>query len=168
MNGNATRTDSDQSLLRRVKTSISGWPGAEFMKKMLYTVKPWEPFPEYRDPNSPHWRLMEAIIRRFKVLAGVKPLVVIPTFYANYVRLRMARSYLDRYQFLATSIPGIHVIDLLPHLKQLRADAVSCFQEPYDMHFSKYGNLTLAQILEAELSRLNLLPKRNESGVSLT
>jgi carbamoyltransferase len=152
-----TIIDADHSLTRRIKTMVSGWPGAMFLKKIVYAAKPWEPFPEYKDPQSPPWRLMEAIVRRFKTLAKDKPLVVVPTFYANYVRLRMARNYWNRYRALAAAVPGVYLIDLLPHFKKLGADAIKCFQEPHDMHFSKYGNLVVADILQQELTQLGLL-----------
>ena len=93
-----------------------------------------------------------------KHLAGDRPVVVVPTFYANYVRFRMARNYWDRYASLAT-IPGVYPIDLLPHfLDGPKGDAERCFQEPFDMHFSAYGHLVLAGVLQAELARLRLLP----------
>jgi len=123
---------------------------------VAYAIKPWEPFPEYADPQSPAWLLMEAIIRRFKELTGDKPLVIAPTFYSNFVRFRMARNYWDRYRSL-TSVPGIYAVDLLPYFKRLGHDAGRCFQEPYDMHFSIHGNLVLADAVQQELSRLGLL-----------
>ena len=99
---------------------------------------------------------MEAIIRRFKQSAGDRPIVIVPTFYDNYVRYRMSRRYLQRFQALE-QIPGVHVIDLLPHFRKLGVEALRCFQAPHDMHFSTYGHLVVADALEAELNRLRLL-----------
>lgn len=154
------KTDIDRSFMGRIKFVVSAWSGAHVIKKIAYGLRPWEPFPEYKDARSPEWQLMEAIVRKFKVLAGDKPLVVIPTIYANYVRLRMARNYWFRYQSLANSVSGIHTIDLLPPMKQLGSGAVRCFQEPHDMHFSKYGHLVIADIVQSELTRMGLLPRR--------
>jgi len=150
-------TDAGASWSVQLKTRMSAMPGAALFKKVLYTLVPWEPFSEYRDPHSKEWLLTAAIIRQFKELAGNRPLVVVPTFYSNYVRFRMARNYWDRYVSLAAT-PGIHVIDLLPHLQRLGTDSVRCFQEPHDMHFSPYGHLVLAEALQTELSLLGLLP----------
>jgi 2-polyprenyl-3-methyl-5-hydroxy-6-metoxy-1,4-benzoquinol methylase len=142
----------------RLKTRIASLPGSAFWRRAIQTFVPWEPFPEYRDPNSSEWRLMLALITRLKQLAGDRPLLVAPTFYANYVRFRMARNYWDRYASLA-EIPGVHPIDLLPHfLAGPSRDAEQCFQEPFDMHFSAYGHLVLADIMQSELARLRLLP----------
>jgi hypothetical protein len=143
--------------MARIKTRLSALPGATLFKKALYAVVPWEPFPEYLDPRSREWQLMAAIIHRFKELAGPRAVVVAPTIYSSYVRFRMARNYWDRYSSLA-AMPGIYPIDLLPHFKRVGRDAVRCFQEPHDMHFSAYGNLVLADALQDELTRLKLLP----------
>ena len=105
---------------------------------------------------------MSAIIHRFKVLAGNRPLLVAPTFYASYVRFRMARNYWDRYASLGDT-PGIEPIDLLPYFHRLGTAAVLCFQEPFDMHFSSHGHLVLAGALEEELGRVGVLSGRRES-----
>lgn len=149
-------TDSIHTWTQRMKTRLSAMPGSAILKKVLYGMLPWEPFPEYRNPRSREWVLMAAIILRLKALAGDRPLVIAPTFYANYTRFRMARNYWARYSSLANNT-DIYVVDLLPYFKRLGPDALSCFQEPYDMHFSIYGNLVLADALENELSRLGLL-----------
>lgn len=150
-------TDTPPSTTVRIKNAISRMPGADALKKAGYAMMPWEPFPEYRDPNSAGWRLMTAIVARLKALAGPRPVVVAPVFYSNYVRYRMATNYWDRFSSLA-SIPGVHPIDVLPHFKKLGADAVRCFQDPYDMHFSADGHLVLADAVDAELTSRGLLP----------
>jgi hypothetical protein len=154
-------TDTVDTFVTRCKARVSTWPGMWFLKKIVYSFVPWEPFPEFRDPESPEWQLIEAIIRRFKQSAGARPIVIVPTFYDNYVRYRMSRRYWQRFQAL-DQIPGVHVIDLLPHFRKLGAEASRCFQVPHDMHFSTYGHLVVADALEAELRRLRLLgPKAN-------
>jgi hypothetical protein len=150
-----TVTDEPMSVGLRVKSAISRMPGAEIVKRIGYAVVPWEPFPEYRDPNSAGWRLMAAIIAHLKQLAGPRPVVVAPVFYSNYVRYRMAANYWDRFASLG-AIAGVHPIDLLPHFRRLGADAVRCFQDPHDMHFSVDGHLVLAEAVEAELSKRGL------------
>jgi carbamoyltransferase len=149
-------TDSRVSFVSRLKSRFSALPGAPLFKRAVYAVVPWEPFPEYKDAYSAEWQLMAALIRRLKTLAGTRPLVVAPTFYASYVRFRMARNQWDRYSSLAET-PGIHPIDLLPHFRRLGVAAQQCFQEPFDMHFSAYGHLVLADALEEELAALGLL-----------
>lgn len=149
-------TDSRRSISAKLKTVLSALPGAGVVKKIVYGIKPWEPFPEYRDPQSAEWRLMAALIHRLKELAGARPVVVAPTFYANYARFSMARNYWHRYASLEDSA-GVHAIDLLPHFRAVGDEAVRCFQEPHDMHFSAYGNIVLADALQDELSRRRLL-----------
>src|SRR5262249_29349293 len=75
--GSPIQTDSDNTLLAHVKTRISALPGVSFLKKLAFSFIPWEPFTEFRDARSPQWQLMEAIVCRFKVSAGEKPLVIV-------------------------------------------------------------------------------------------
>lgn len=149
-------TDEDRSSLNRLKAMLSRMTAGKVLKKILFRLKPWEPFPEYKNPSSPEWRLMEAILRRFKVAAGARPLVIVPVFYDSYVRFRMARNYWERFHSLEG--PGTYVIDLLPHLRRVGSEASRCFHEPYDCHFSSYGHLVVAEALIMELSRCRLLP----------
>jgi hypothetical protein len=72
--------DARHSCTERLKTKISALPGAGVLKKMLYAVVPWEPFPEYRNPSGREWQLTAAIVRRFKELAADRPVVVVPRF----------------------------------------------------------------------------------------
>ena len=149
-------TDVRDSAVDRMKATLNSLPAANAVKRALYGLVRWEPFPEYRDPESPEWRLMRAIVRRFKEAAGDRPLVIAPTFYSSYVRFRMARNYWARFKELE-SIPGLHAVDLLPYFRSAGPDPTRCFQEPYDMHFSAYGNLVLADALQKELTRRQLL-----------
>jgi hypothetical protein len=155
--GNAQpKTDSDRTLLGNLKTKVNALPGMSLLKKLAFCFIPWEPFQEFRDAQSPEWQLMEAIIRRFKDSAGIRPLVIAPTFYDSYVRYRMSRAYWDRFESLQR-IPGVHVIDLLPHFQKLGVDAIRCFQVPHDMHFSAFGHLVVSDVLKEELTSLGLL-----------
>ncbi len=138
------------------RARINALPGVGFLKKAVYATFPWEPFPEYRKAASPAWKLMEAIIRRFKKSAGERPLVVAPTFYDSYVRYRMARNYWKRFASLGR-VAGIEAIDLLPYFRKLGASASGCFQLPYDMHFSAFGHLVAAEALANELKWRGLL-----------
>lgn len=149
-------TDAPQTPAVRLKSAISNMPGAAFAKTVAFAIVPWEPFPEYRNPSSPGWKLMAALVQRLKALAGARPVVVAPVFYSNYVRYRMAMNYWDRFSSLA-GIPGVLPVNVLPHFKRLGQDAIRCFQDPHDMHFSSDGHLVLAEAMEAELVRLGLL-----------
>ena len=147
--------DAQTGALQGLKTAISQSPLGHSVKSLLYTIRPWEPFPEYRQASTPAWRLMEAILRRFADKAAPRPLVIVPVFYDSYVRYRMARNYWDRFHSLQSC--GTHVIDLLPHLRRLGSDAPRCFQVPHDCHFSSYGHLVIAEALQAELEKRELL-----------
>ena len=151
-------SDARHQGVQRLKTRISRLPGAHLWRQAIQSVLPWEPFPEYRDPNSDEWKLMRALVARLTELAQPRAVVVGPTFYANYVRFRMARNYWTRFASLA-DIDRVYPIDLLPYFRfGSKAEAVECYQEPHDMHFSAVGHVVLADAIERELTRLQLLP----------
>ncbi len=149
-------TDADTGLLRRMKDELSRVWVVRQAKKILYPLLRYDPFPEYGDPESPGWRLMAAIIRRIKELAGPRPLLIVPLVYVSYVRYGMSRSYWDRFSSLADG-RGTYAIDVLPYFRRLGSDAVRCFQEPHDSHMSADGHLVLAHALETEMRSLGLL-----------
>jgi hypothetical protein len=146
----SANTDTNRSVTSSLKSAISRSPLLRPLKRLLYATMPWEPFPEYVHAEGEAWRLMEAIIKRFKSSAGAKPLIIIPVFYASYVRWRMARNYWTRFSSLAAD-SGSCVLDLLPYFKESAGDAVRCFLEPFDCHFSPQGHLTVADAVQREL-----------------
>lgn len=152
----AVKSDVDRSFKHRLKVRLNGLFFMSAAKKLIYWLMPWEPFPEYKSPDTHAWKLMEAIIRRLQQSADQKPLVIVPIFYSTYVTHRMARNYWDRFNSL-TSTKNVYSVDLLPYFQKLGKDAPRCFQNPYDVHFSTQGNLVLADALERELRRLRLL-----------
>jgi hypothetical protein len=160
------QTDADRSLSGRWKSRLSASPLGKILKRVVFALKPWEPFPEYAREATPAWQLMAAILQRLQSAAAPRPLVIVPVFYDSYVRFRMALNYLKRFRSLEG--PGTHVIDLLPHFRRLGAEATRCFQEPFDCHFSTYGHLVVAGALEFELRRLAILPDTNEDRKATT
>lgn len=141
------------------KTRVARLPGAAVWRKAIQSVVPWEPFPEYGRDHGREWQLMRALILRLNILAGPRPVAVVPTFYANYVRFRMARNYWARFAALGDT-PGLYPVDVLPDFQRGSTDeAVSCFQEPYDMHFSGLGHIVLADAVAAAFTRLGLWPE---------
>lgn len=151
------KTDADVRLTRRLKDGLSKLGIVRQAKKVLYPLLGYDPFPEYKNPASPEWRLMEAILRRLIQSAGDKPVVIAPLFYVSYVRYRMGRNYWARFRSVADD-RQVHAIDVLPHFRKLGAEAVHCFMEPHDPHLSAHGHLVLADALEAELTRRKLFP----------
>lgn len=147
------KTDTPNSWKGKCKSSLNRIIERLGIKSAIYSLIPWEPFPEYAHPQTKEWLLMEAIIRDFKKIAREKYLVVVPLFYASYIRYRMARNYWTRFSSLSDS-DKLTVLDALPYFKRLGTDGVKCFFEPFDCHFSPHGHLVLANFLEIELKKM--------------
>jgi hypothetical protein len=153
-------TDAGTSAGHRWKTWLNQFGPVRFLKRQAFRLAPWEPFPEYKSASHPGWQLMAAIIRRFQKVAGHRPLVIVPVFYAAYLYQNMARNYLNRFKELAGQLSRVHVLDLMPSFQVLGpAEGRKCFFDPHDAHFSPQGHLVLADALEHELARLGILSK---------
>jgi hypothetical protein len=48
------------------------------LKRIVFALKPWEPFPEYRSETTAEWQLMEAILRRFHERVAPRPFIIVP------------------------------------------------------------------------------------------
>lgn len=134
------------------KAKWSRLPGMNLTKRLIYSIAPWEPFPEYRRSDTPAWLLMEAILNRFGEVAQPRPFFIVPAFYVSYVTFRMARNYLQRFSEFAARRPNVRIIDLLPSFRALGDQAVRAFFEPEDCHYSPLGHLTVADALASALA----------------
>jgi hypothetical protein len=162
------RTESMLNRLRRARRNLSP---AKLIKRCVYPVLEFvhldpyplldkigiDPFPEYRDADTEEWRLMEAILRRFAASAADRPFVIAPLVNSSFVKFRLPRHYMNRFAALADG-RRVFVIDVLPRFRALGREAVCCFHEPLDPHFSDLGHRVLADALECELRARALLP----------
>ncbi len=140
-----------------IRRGLARIPFARRIKRAIEPKIKRDPFPEYRNPQSFEWRLMAAIMRRFARGTGGKPCVIVPLFPVQYVPSGLGRSYWDRFASLADG-RGTYVIDLFPRFAKLGSQAPECFMMPHDPHLSDFGHAFLADSVEAELRRLELLP----------
>lgn len=136
------------------KSKLSTMPGMRALKQLAYSLRPWEPFPEYGSPDQPAWRLMQALLKRIAELARPRPLLIAPVFYVSYVRFKMATSYLQRFAEFAATEPNVRVVDLLPAFRALGQEAERAFFEPFDCHWSPFGHVVVAQALTPILAEL--------------
>ena len=143
-----------------IRRALGTLPFARRIKRALESKIKRDPFPEYRDPQSYDWRLMAAILRRFAKGAKGKPCVIVPLFPVHYVSGGVPRSYWDRFASLADG-RGTYVIDVYPRFTTSAEQAAGCFMMPHDGHLSDFGHAVLADAIEAELRRLDLLPGPN-------
>ena len=158
--------------IKPVRRSTYGW--WVLVKKYIYPLLGrigFDPFPllgslgyemhpAYETADTEEWRLMAAIIGRFARVTEPKPFVLAPITNSSYMRFRVGRSYWDRFSSLDDG-ERLHVIDLLPHFLKLGRRAIDCYLEPLDNHLSDLGHAVLADAIEAELGRLQLLPVRS-------
>ncbi len=126
------------------------------LKRWVYGAVRHEPFPEYRDPNSRPWRLMEAIIQAFVNVLDGRPLVIVPQVYHAYLEHNMADNYLRRFRSLER--PGrVWAIDILPYLRRLDPQARRDCYWSDDCHLTPLGHRVAADALRRELQAIGLI-----------
>ncbi len=133
-------------------------PFARRIKRTIQRQIKRDPFPEFKDPQSYAWRLMAAIIQRFAHETKGKPCVIVPLFSVDYVLSGIRRAYWDRFASIADGRGRRTCVDVFPYFATLGEQAAKCFMLPHDAHLSDFGHAVLADALEAELRRLDLLP----------
>ena len=154
-------SNHNPSALGRIKDAANKILVLSGLKNVIYRTIPHEPFPEYKNPSSPAWLLMAAILKHFKELARAKPLVIVPLVYVSYMYYSMASHYIDRFRSLEEN-DGVYFIDTLPYFRRLLSHEIDrCFLAN-DCHYSFLGHGILARALVAELKSRNLIP---ENGV---
>ncbi|MCH7491095.1 MAG: hypothetical protein IID05_10425 [Gemmatimonadetes bacterium] len=116
-------------------------------------------YDDYLDAAGPGWRLMAALIRRFKEQAGRIPLLVVPLPTFHYYVDKLKPVYEPLFDSLADSESGLFVYGLTRDLvagKTLAERRRISFE--HDTHYSPYGHAEIARLIAGEIRRLDILP----------
>ncbi len=132
------------------------------LRGLTYRASGLQMYDDYRSSESPGWRLMAALIRRFKESAGATPLLVVPLPTFHYYVDKLEPIYDRLFESLEDRETALHVLSLTRPLvegKALRERLAYCF--PHDSHYSPRGHAAIAQVIGEELRGLGWLPPRS-------
>jgi carbamoyltransferase len=133
-------------------------PAAIGLRSHALRLSRFQPHPGYRSPDTPQWRLMEAILRRF--VAGSTPVLVvpIPTYY--FYLYGVEPTYQRLFDRLDEPSRGVHVADLTTPLRAMPLEERVELTLPQDGHFSPQGNRRIAGMITEHITSRGVLPAR--------
>ena len=114
--------------------------------------------PDYADPRSERWLLLERLLARCTLQAQPAPIVVIPVPTAAYVAHGLSPRYRRRFSALDAPACGRHVLDVTEPLVRARLGDDYTFRR--DGHPSPRGHAALAAALSGALLARGLVPPR--------
>jgi hypothetical protein len=115
------------------------------LKDAVLGTFPYQPFPEYDNPDTPAWKIMHAILTEWANYSP-KPVLVIPLPRFIYVKEKAsAKNYQTRFQEIATETSSF-VFDPLPDLLKLSMEER---RKLYYMegHLTPQGHTYMANII---------------------
>jgi carbamoyltransferase len=135
--------------LNHLAYSLARSPFGSWLKRVIGAGA----LPDYRSAGSEGWQLLEAILREFRSAAGSTPVVLVPIPTYSYLVDDLPQHYQQRFEELARSLPGLHVLDLTAALRRMsRAEKLELLQ-PDLTHFTPAGHRRAAEVIAEGLQR---------------
>lgn len=116
-----------------------------------------QPFTQYNSPNSPEWRLTEALLTRVVEKAGSRRVVLAPLPLYPYIERAIYPNYLERYRAFALEHPQVLLVDVLPYFKALSASERRRCRYRNDPHYTPFAHSVVARALKEQLESAGLL-----------
>lgn len=134
---------------KRPADSLGDW-------KCTFPYIPGDPdyYGIYRQPDSPHWQLMKAILQRFLEQVRGKPVFIAPMPMYNHYLGEFQPLYLQRFAELDQPENKVHLIDVLPALMQPTLETRQEFRFKNDPHYTAKAHQIIADSLDYNLCRL--------------
>jgi len=105
----------------------------------------FQPHKDYASAETPGWRLMEAILRRFVGKAGSRPVLIVPIPSHYFYHDALDPIYQPLFSRLEDPGRGVHVADITRPLTQLSWADRKRIPFKYDAHFSPFGHRQVAR-----------------------
>ncbi len=128
------------------------------LRSAMLRMKDFQPHEDYQSPDTPGWKLMAALVRRFHRAAGSIPVLVvpIPTYY--YYMDELAPKYQPLFESLADPERGLHVMNLTAPILKMPREERKRIPLGKDTHFSPFGHGKIAEFIGGEIRNRQLLP----------
>ncbi len=135
------------------------WKGGGIprLKAEIYRLSRVEPYPDFRSPETPGWKLMKAILEEF--IREVSPLPVllvpIPTF--EYYLQGAQPVYQELFAQLEDPERGVHVLDVSTPLVRLPWETRQQLSLRMGGHFTPFANEKVAALMAEGIRERKLL-----------
>jgi carbamoyltransferase len=138
------------------------WLGPRFgdVRNRVLRLVDYQPYPDYLDPGSQGWQLMQAILERFVEVAQPTPVLIVPLPSEAFHRsVPLRPRFQERFESLADPENGVHVMDLTTPLADLAEEKRNRLDFDQDWHPSPFGHTVMAEQIAAAIRDRQLLPE---------
>jgi carbamoyltransferase len=137
------------------------WLGTRFgdLRNRALRLVDYQPYPDYLDPDSQGWQLMQAIVERLVEAARPTPVLIVPLPSEAFHRsVPLRPRFQERFESLTDVDNGVHVMDLSTPLANLPEEARNRLDFDQDWHPSPFGHEVMADHIAAAIRDRELLP----------
>jgi carbamoyltransferase len=131
------------------------------LRAFLLRQTSFDPNPEYKDPESDGYRLMNAIVERFLGAVGGIPVLIVPIPDEHYYLTGLKPAFQHFFDRFGSTDGRVHVANITTPLRNLSFKDRKRLCFPRDPHFSPFGNEKVADLIAKEIRSRKLLPYRD-------
>jgi len=121
------------------------------------------PYPDIESPDTPGWRLMEAILRQFVAEIHPRPVVIVPIPTQEFFQDGRKPIYQALFERLDAPSKGVHVCDVSTPMVRLPWAVRQTLGYEIGGHFTPVGNRVVAEHLASFIKSRGLIPDRDSS-----
>ena len=135
-------------------------PLREFGDKLIaefYRIKRVHPYPDIESPNTPGWRLMEAILRQFIAEVKPTPVMIVPIPSIDFYVYGVEPVYQKLFARLDNPASGVHVADVSTTLVRLPHEVRETLRFLHGGHFTPLANGYVAEDMANFIRQRNLI-----------
>lgn len=132
------------------------------------TIQEWKkrkgnPYPDILSPDTPGWRLMEAILRQFVAETRPLPIVIVPIPTPEFFQDGRKPIYQELFERLDAPSEGVHVCDVSTPLVRLPWAARQKLAYELGGHFKPTANRMVAESMASFIKSRGLIPNHSLS-----
>jgi carbamoyltransferase len=132
----------------------------------VYRLSGIQPYPDFRSPHTPGWKLMKAILQEFVKEARPTPVLIVPIPGYEYYLHGAKPVYQQFFEQLEDRTGGVHVLDVSTPLIRLPWKTRQQLTFRVGGHFTPFANEKVARTMADLIERRRLLgahPERTKA-----
>lgn len=137
------------------------------LKSEAYRLSGVQPYPEFKVPDSPGWKLMRAILEKFIREVTPAPVLIVPTPTWEYYLHGVEPIYQKFFDELQDPARGVHVLDVSNPLIREPWETRQRYSFKVGGHFTPFANEKVARLMAECIEQRHLLATpRNRTNVA--
>jgi len=127
------------------------------LKSEVYRLSGVQPYPEFKVPGSPSWKLMRAILEEFIREVAPTPVLIVPTPTWEYYLHGVEPAFQKFFDELHDPVRGVHVLDVSHPLIREPWETRQKYSFKIGGHFTPFANEKIARMMAACIEERRLL-----------